>query len=111
MLSSARTIHTYAALAGGLGAGLAQLPGSDAPALVVLQTRMILSLADDVGASLSRAAAVDLALTLGATMAGRTASQWLLGWVPGWGNTVNAVTAAALTEAVGWGAVRWLEER
>ncbi len=30
------------------------------------------------------------------------ASQVLVGWIPGIGNAVNASTAAALTEGIGW---------
>ena len=37
-----------------------------------------------------------------AAQIGRAASQVLIGWVPGVGNVVNAVTAASLTEAIGW---------
>ncbi len=48
--------------------------------------------------------------TLDATTAGRTASQILIGWIPGWGNAFNAATAASLTEAVGWLAVEWFEK-
>jgi uncharacterized protein (DUF697 family) len=31
-------------------------------------------------------------------------SQALVGWIPGVGNAINAATAAALTEAIGWAA-------
>jgi uncharacterized protein (DUF697 family) len=27
-----------------------------------------------------------------------------VGWLPGFGNAINAATAAALTEAIGWAA-------
>lgn len=100
-------IHVFAAVAGGVGAGLAQLPGSDAPVLVAIQTSMILALADHHCVPITRAAAAELALTFSATMVGRTASQVLLGWIPAAGNVVNAATAAGITEAVGWAAVRW----
>ena len=33
---------------------------------------------------------------------GRTASQVAVGWIPVTGNVVNATTAAAVTEALGW---------
>jgi uncharacterized protein (DUF697 family) len=35
-------------------------------------------------------------------MVGRTASQALVGWIPGFGNAINMTTAAGLTEAIGW---------
>lgn len=40
--------------------------------------------------------------TASASTVGRAASQLLLGWIPGFGNAINASTAAALTESVGW---------
>lgn len=103
-------IHVFSGLAGGVGAGLAQLPGSDAPVLVALQTSMIMVLAEMKGISLTRAAAAELVLTLSATMAGRGVSQVLLGWVPAWGNALNAATAASVTEAVGWAAWKFFEK-
>jgi uncharacterized protein (DUF697 family) len=103
-------IHTASTAAAGIGAGLAQLPGSDAPALMAVQSAMIVALADLHGASVTRAAASDLVLTFGATMGGRTLSQWAVGWIPGYGNAINASTAAALTEAIGWTANEYFEE-
>lgn len=102
-------IHAAGVASAGVGAGLAQLPGSDAPVLVSIQSAMILALADWYGVSMTQAAATQLLLTFTATMAGRGVSQWAIGWVPGWGNAVNATTAAALTEAVGWAAKRHFE--
>ena len=32
----------------------------------------------------------------------RALSQFLVGWIPGVGNAVNAGSAAAVTEAMGW---------
>lgn len=100
-------IHLCAIVAAGVGAGLAQLPGSDAPVLVALQTAMILGLADHFEVRLPRVAFVELALTLAATMVGRGLSQALCGWIPGFGNLLNALTAGAVTEAMGWLCVRW----
>jgi uncharacterized protein (DUF697 family) len=97
-------IHTAAAAAAGIGAGLAQVPGSDAPALVGIQTTMIMMIADAHRMALTKAAAADFLLTFTATMAGRGLSGLLVGWIPGLGNAINAATAAGLTEAVGWAA-------
>ncbi len=108
-MSPQETIHLYSGLAAGIGAGLSPIPGSDAAVLVTLQTRLILSLADARGVSLSQVAAAELALTFGATMVGRAASQWVTAWIPGFGAVINATTAAALTEAVGWAALRWFD--
>lgn len=97
-------VHTASTAAAAVGAGLAQLPGSDAPVLAGLQTTMILAIASEHGVTTTKTAAADLLLTFMATHVGRGISQWLVGWAPGWGNAINATTAAALTEAVGWAA-------
>jgi len=97
-------IHSAAVAAGGVGAGLAQVPGSDGPVLVTIQTGMILGIAQQYGVSLTKAAAADLVMTFAASMAGRGVSQVLVGWIPGLGNAINASTAAAITEAIGWAA-------
>lgn len=102
-------IHLFAAVAGGVGLGLAQLPGSDAPVLVALQTAMIFALADRHAVPLTRAAAAEIALTMAATMVGRGLSQLLLGWLPVLGNLLNGLTAALVTEGVGWFSVRWFQ--
>lgn len=103
-------VHTASTAAAAVGAGLAQLPGSDAPVLAGIQTTMIVAIAHEHGAAVTKAAAADLLLTFAATHVGRGVSQWLVGWVPGWGNAINATTAAALTEAVGWAADAYFVE-
>lgn len=97
-------IHTASAGAAAVGAGLAQIPGSDAPIIAGIQTTMIIAIAEEYGVPITKMAAADLLLTFTATAAGRGLSQVLVGWIPGWGNALNASTAAALTEAVGWAA-------
>ena len=97
-------VHTASTAAAAVGAGLAQLPGADAPVLASIQTTMIVAVAHEHDAEITKVAAADLLLTFPATLVGRGISQWLVGWVPGWGNAINATTAAAITEAVGWAA-------
>jgi uncharacterized protein (DUF697 family) len=97
-------VHTASSAAAAVGAGLAQVPGSDAPVLAGIQTTMIIAIAHEHNIALTKAAAADLLLTFTATYVGRGISQWLVGWIPGWGNAINAATAAAITEAVGWAA-------
>jgi len=97
-------IHAASIAAATVGAGLAQLPGADAPVLTAIQTTMIIAVAHEHSAAITKAIAADLLLTFVATQLGRGISQWLFGWVPVWGNTINAATAAAPTEAVGWAA-------
>jgi uncharacterized protein (DUF697 family) len=53
---------------------------------------------------ISKAAAAELILPFSAAALGRGLTQCLLGWLPGLGNAINAVTAAVLTEAIGWAA-------
>lgn len=103
-------VHAASTAAAAVGAGLAQLPGSDAPVLAGIQTTMIIAVALEHGAAITKAAAADLLLTFAATHVGRGISQWLVGWVPGWGNAINATTAAALTEAIGWAADAYFGE-
>ena len=103
-------VHAASIAAAAVGAGLAQVPGSDAPVLAGIQTTMIIAVAHEQGAAITKGAAADLLLTFAATHVGRGISQWLVGWVPGWGNAINATTAAALTEAVGWAADAYFDE-
>ena len=103
-------IHVAAGGAAAIGAGLAQLPGSDSAAIVPLQTAMIISIAHVHGVELSKTAAANLLLTFAATVSGRTISQFLVGWVPGIGNAINASTALAITEAIGWAAHEYFGE-
>ncbi len=103
-------ITAAAASAAGVGAGLAQIPGSDAPILCSLQTGMIVAIAQVHNVSLTKTAAADLLLTFGAAMGGRFISQVLVGWIPGWGNTINATTAASITTAIGWAANEYFDD-
>lgn len=102
-------IHSASASAGMVGGGLAQIPGSDAPVIASIQTTMIMAISRQYGTALSEAAAADMILTFAATHGGRTLSQWLVGWIPGYGNAINAATAIALTEAIGWAADSFFE--
>lgn len=103
-------ITTTAASAAAVGAGLAQIPGSDTPVLCTLQTGMIVAIAQVHGANITKTAAADLLLTFSAATGGRFLSQVLVGWIPGWGNTINATTAASITTAIGWAANKYFEE-
>ncbi len=103
-------IHTASVACAGIGAGLAQVPGSDSVAIIPIQTTMIIAIANEHAVTLTKTAAADLLLTFTATMGGRLLSQVLVGWVPGFGNAINASTAAALTEAIGWAANSYFEE-
>ena len=103
-------IHGATKAAAGVGAGFAQIPGSDAPVLMTIQTGMILGIAQHHGVSLTKTAAADMVLTFAASMTGRVISQFLVGWFPVIGNAINASTAAAITEAIGWSAETYFTE-
>jgi uncharacterized protein (DUF697 family) len=97
-------IHTAAAATAAVGGGLAQVPGSDAAVITPIQAAMIVAIGAEHGAPITKSAAAELILPFSAAALGRGASQLLLGWLPGLGNAINAATAAALTEAIGWAA-------
>lgn len=94
-------IHTASTAAAGIGAGLAQVPGSDNAIITPIQLTMTISLGKVFGVSLGEAAAKSALASVAASTVGRAASQVLIGWVPGLGNAINASTAA-LTESIGW---------
>ncbi len=102
-------VHTAAAAAAAAGGGLAQVPGSDSAVITPIQVAMIVALGAAHGVPISKAAAAELILPFSAAALGRGASQFLLGWLPGLGNILNAATAAALTEAIGWAADAYFE--
>ena len=99
-------IHAASVAAAGIGAGLAQLPGSDSVPLVAIQVAMTVTLGAIFNIQVTKSAAKGAVLTALAASTGpvvaRVATQFLIGWLPGIGNGVNAATAAALTEAIGW---------
>lgn len=94
--------HSTAVKCAGIGAGLAQLPDSDNIFIVPLQIGMIVSLDAVFGIELSESSAKASLVTVTATMVGRGISKVLVGWIPVWGNALNASTAFAVTQSVGW---------
>lgn len=97
-----KIIHTAATSAGAIGAGLAQLPMSDNLAIMPIQIAMVASLGKVFGRDLSETTIKALLGAAAGTIAGRTASQVLLGWIPFLGNAINASSAFGVTEAIGW---------
>ena len=95
-------IHASSASAAAVGAGLANIPGSDAPVLIAIQTGMIISIGavfkQKLTESISRTLLADF---LGTTI-GKTVANVLTGWIPVLGNGINAATAASITELIGW---------
>lgn len=95
-------IHTASAAAAGVGAGLAQIPGSDNALLTPIQLTMTISLGKVFDIQLTETTAKAALGSVAASTIGRTVSQVLVGWIPGLGNAINATTAAGLTESMGW---------
>ena len=103
-------IHGAAAAAGTVGAGLAQIPLSDSAVIIPTQIAMVVGLGKVFGQHITDSAAKGLALASIGTLVGRGISQVLLGWIPVLGNTINAATAASITEALGWSVVDRLDK-
>lgn len=103
-------IHGASGAAAAAAAGTAQIPLSDYLLLMPIQGGMVAAIALVHGRKLNEAAATGIVGTLGATVVGRSVSQVLVGWIPGIGNAVNAATAAALTEAIGWFSHKFFED-
>lgn len=95
-------IHAASAAAAGVGGGLSQLPCSDNAIITPIQLAMTISLGEVFGIELSESSAKAALASVSAATIGRAVSQFLIGWIPGLGNAVNAFTAAGVTEALGW---------
>ena len=109
-------IHGASVACGGVGTGLAQIPASDNAVIVPIQSAMIVSLGTVFGLHITESVVKSIIASASATVAGRTASQFLVGWIPVIGNAINTATAAGVTEAIGWLAVRnfynrWIEDK
>ena len=101
-IKSRRIIHG-AAIAGALAAlVMAQLPGSDNIILVPIEVIMVIRLGGVFEVGLKDSISKGLFIGSIATMIGRGISEFLIGWVPVAGNIINALTAAAVIEFLGW---------
>src|ERR1700748_82148 len=104
-------IHGAAATAATAASGLAQLPCSDNAVLVPIEVAMVISLGRVFGISLNESAAKGMVAGSVGTVVGRGAVQLLVGWVPVVGNAINAATAAAVVEGLGWIAAKDFSSR
>lgn len=95
-------IHSASAAAAAIGGGMAQLPVADSALLVPLQVTMIVSLGAVFDVHVTDSAAKGIALGMAGMYVGRAVTQVLVGWIPFVGNAINAATAGAITEAMGW---------
>jgi len=97
-------IHAASLTAGGVGSGLAQIPGADMPILMALQTAMIVAIGAEYDCAITKSNAKSILLTFPAGYGGRALSQYLTGCIPGLSNVINASTAMVITETIGWAA-------
>lgn len=95
-------IHLAGAATACVGAGLAQIPCSDNFLITPVQLAMTISLGKVFGINLTESAAKSAVGSAAAATVGRAVSQVAAGWIPVAGNVSNAVTAASLTEGLGW---------
>lgn len=102
-------IHGAATAAGVAGAGLAQLPFADAVPITAIQVGMIISLGHVFDVDLTEGAAKGLLAGFSTMAIGRHVAGALVGWIPVVGNAIKAGTAGALTEGIGWAAVKHFE--
>lgn len=94
-----------AALECGAGAGVLHVPIADNAAIAPIQIKMIIELGKTFGVEVNEALAKELLSSAVALLVGRNAVNVLVGWIPGVGNAISAVTALGITEGVGWMAV------
>jgi uncharacterized protein (DUF697 family) len=104
-------IHVAATAAAAAGAGMAQVPGSDNFVITPIQVSMIMAIGEFNGQQMSKSVALSTLSAASAGITGRTVAQFLVGWIPGWGNAMNATTAFSVTEAIGWAAHNILSEK
>lgn len=71
---------------------------------------MVISLGKVFNKTISESTAKAAIASVAASTIGRTVSQFLVGWIPGVGNAVNATTAAGLTETMGWAIAKEFDE-
>lgn len=108
-------IHGAAIAAAAIAAGMSQISGSqpesaDSIPIVGIQGTMLSAITSEFDAVSTQTIAVTIIGTCLATILGRAASKCLLGRVPRCGKALNAITAAAITEIIGWCAVAFFKK-
>ena len=101
-LKCSAVIHSASLAAAAVGAGFAHAPCCDSALITPIQLTMTISLGKVFGQKLSGAAAKSAMATGTATLVGRAVSQVAAGFIPVAGKIINAATAAAVTESLGW---------
>lgn len=92
----------HSATAASAAAGAAPIPFSDAIPITAAQIAMIVALGKIFDVTLSKSVAKSV-IGVGITQqAGRAVASAIIKMIPGAGSAVGAVTAATITEALGW---------
>ncbi|MEG0075076.1 MAG: hypothetical protein RR691_04225 [Eubacterium sp.] len=81
---------------------MAQVPGSDNAFILPIQLAMTIALGSVFKIELSQSAAEAAIAGAATSTIGRGVSPFLVGWIPGFGNAINAATAVSITEGIGW---------
>ena len=103
-----RIVHISSAAAGAI-AGIAILPGSDAPPLMAVQIGMVICLAREYGVGVSDSAVRATVYGLLGQIFGVTAARLASMWLPIPGSLVRGAVAASITETLGAMAIDKLE--
>ena len=90
---------------------MAQLPCSDAVAIAPVEVTLTVAIGGIFGIRLNQSSAEATVASTTATLCGRGLSQVLVGWLPGFGNVFNAVTAAAVVQLLGWAVAKDFDSR
>ncbi len=113
MIDKSKTLIHLASGAAGT-AGLIPIPFSDAPAIALIQAGMIYKMNDAFGMDLEESIAASLITgLLGVTaiaQVGRTLVNGLLKFIPIVGSVAGGVTAAIITEGIGFAYLKVLEK-
>ncbi len=100
------TIKCSSSLAAVAGAGLAQIPGGDNIVITPIQITMIITLGKIFGLELEESTARLTLSNFLATKLGKGIAHSISAVIPGYGNVINATTAALITEFIGWQTVK-----
>ena len=110
-------IHGASLAAAGVGAGAAAIPvvGSflqalDESAITPIQIVMIVDIGKIFETPVSKELAASLLTAMLAAKTGRKIAGTLAGLIPVAGAIINGGTAASITEAIGWAAVKYFDE-
>ncbi len=100
-----KIIHTASMACGAIGS-TPHIPLSDTIVITPIQIVMLIKLGNVFNVKMTKAAARSILYSCAGSYAGRNLSAVTIGWLPVFGNAVNAATGFSLTEAIGWKFVR-----